>query len=79
MSISKSIVGFLMLNTLFFSTVGMADLENKKPQKIRTIVTTDPELDDNNSLIRLLLYTRSGRIVDTTFKEVYDADSSPLP
>jgi hypothetical protein len=28
----------------------------------RTIVTTDPELDDSNSLVRLLLYSADIRI-----------------
>ncbi|WP_373398310.1 nucleoside hydrolase-like domain-containing protein [Algoriphagus halophilus] len=32
------------------------------PEKPRIIITADPELDDNNSLIRLILYSSDLRI-----------------
>ena len=32
---------------------------SEKSNKPRIIITADPELDDNNSLIRFLLYSRN--------------------
>jgi hypothetical protein len=55
-------IGFLCLIyiTIFISLV-RSPLVNSQTKELntgmRTIVTTDPELDDNNSLIRLLLYS----------------------
>lgn len=37
--------------------VDSVDETISRPDKVRTIITTDPELDDNNSLIRFLLYS----------------------
>jgi hypothetical protein len=43
---------------LFLSTAsGLFAQTNGRPTRPRTIVTTDPELDDSNSLVRFLLYT----------------------
>lgn len=48
---------FLTINLLFiFSNfaIGQASFEDMRP---RIVITADPELDDNNSLIRFLLYS----------------------
>ena len=34
-------------------------IASEKSNKPRIIITADPELDDNNSLIRFLLYSRN--------------------
>ncbi|MEY4051098.1 MAG: DUF1593 domain-containing protein [Chitinophagia bacterium] len=53
MKIHKSIILLFLLQPLFTSTKILA-ANNNKP---RIIITADPELDDNNSLIRFLLYS----------------------
>ena len=52
----NNILLMLMLFSLSYSLVVSAQSPNK-PKKPRIVVTADPELDDNNSLIRFLLYS----------------------
>jgi hypothetical protein len=49
-----TILLLLVCNLLFFTNNSFASYKSTKP---RIIITADPELDDNNSLIRFLLYS----------------------
>ncbi len=55
----QSITILLLTLSLFTSTKILASNTNTKP---RIIITADPELDDNNSLIRFLLYSNDFNI-----------------
>jgi len=50
---SLKALSFLMISILSFSSYAQK-VDSKKP---RIVITCDPELDDNNSLIRFLLYS----------------------
>ncbi len=50
---SLKALAFLMISILSFSSYAQK-VDSKKP---RIVITCDPELDDNNSLIRFLLYS----------------------
>lgn len=54
----KTILAFLSI-LLFSATAVYATEKNQKP---RIIITADPELDDNNSLIRFLLYSSEFKV-----------------
>jgi hypothetical protein len=54
MKVQKSIIFLFLSLTLFTSSKTATANSNSKP---RIIITADPELDDNNSLIRFLLYS----------------------
>lgn len=49
------IVGFLTLFT--FCENAESEKNNPEPKKQRTIVTSDGEVDDSDSFIRMLLYS----------------------
>jgi hypothetical protein len=48
--------GCVLLILVLASTAGAQPSPSSAPARPRTIVTTDPELDDSNSLVRFLLY-----------------------
>ena len=48
--------GFILILIFLFSTTANAQSANKETRP-RIVITADPELDDNNSLIRFLLYS----------------------
>jgi hypothetical protein len=55
---------YLLIITVLFSIVnsGLAQKSKGKPEKPRTIVTTDGELDDVDSFIRMLLYANEYKV-----------------
>ncbi|MFN3852255.1 MAG: DUF1593 domain-containing protein [Spirosomataceae bacterium] len=54
--------GILLVCTILFSNIGFSQKLTQKSEKPRTIVTTDGELDDVDSFIRMLLYTNEYKI-----------------
>jgi hypothetical protein len=56
LSVQISIYIIALLSVFFVGNVAQAQ-NSYKPERPRIVVTADPELDDNNSLIRFLLYS----------------------
>lgn len=56
MKINLSLI-LLLATSLIFEGCSPNPNASSQPEKVRVIVTTDPELDDNNSLIRYLLFS----------------------
>ena len=53
----KLLISFSLIVAASFLFGGCSRNVVNKPEKVRVIVTCDPELDDNNSLIRYLLFS----------------------
>lgn len=54
----KTSIGLIMLSVLMMQAIA----QKTSPHRPRIVITADPELDDNNSLIRLLLYSSDLKI-----------------
>lgn len=52
----------VLLFLLSFSNCSSRQITDEQQEKLRIIVTCDPELDDSNSLVRFLLYSTDFRI-----------------
>jgi hypothetical protein len=55
-------IGYYLLCGLFILLCQAVESKNPSPQKVRTIVTTDGEVDDMDSFIRMLLYTNEFKV-----------------
>ena len=53
----RILLSFAVIVTASLFFAGCSPDNGPKPEKVRVIVTCDPELDDNNSLIRYLLFS----------------------
>jgi len=53
----RILLSFAVIVTASLLFAGCSPDNGPKPEKVRVIVTCDPELDDNNSLIRYLLFS----------------------
>jgi hypothetical protein len=51
------VLRFLIFSMLFFFNQKLVAQSHPSTEKPRIIITADPELDDNNSLVRLILYS----------------------